>query len=145
LNAADPVDRAKLPWWELPGGGVDAREDTAAAVARELHEEAGLSGARIGPVVWTQHAQFTFAGYRFDQHEQIHVAWHDAHHTELTYAPTRHEALEALAFKGLRWWHPDELHASAEPTVPLRLREFLPALLDGTLPDVPVDITPLDS
>lgn len=144
LHAADPADRAKPPWWELPGGGIDPHEDTAAAVQRELHEEAGLSGARIGPIVWTQHARFTFGGYRFDQHERIHIAWHDAHHTELTYEVTRHEALEALAFRGMRWWHPDELLDSDVPTVPPRLLEFLPDLVAGTVPAVPLDITPLD-
>ena len=36
----------------------------------------------------------------------------------------------------------DELLAEEAPTVPVRLREFLPALVAGEIPDEPIDITP---
>ena len=43
---------------------------------------------------------------------------------------------------GARWWSVDELAADESPTVPVRLREFLPALVAGEIPDEPIDITP---
>ena len=52
------------------------------------------------------------------------------------------EAPEAAAFLGAQWWVLDDLLANEEPTVPLRLREFLPALVAGELPVEPIDITP---
>ena len=31
-------------WWDLPGGGMDHEESIKNAIARELHEEVGLTG-----------------------------------------------------------------------------------------------------
>jgi 8-oxo-dGTP pyrophosphatase MutT (NUDIX family) len=140
LAARDPADAAKLPWWEIPGGGIDPHEDTADAARRELHEETGITDVEIGPCVWTQHSVFSFGGFDFDQHEHIHVAWCDAIDvTQLR--PAGLEALEVLAFGGARWWALDDLLGSAERVLPHRLREFLPDLVDGRLPVEPHDIT----
>lgn len=139
INAVDPGDARKPPWWEIPGGGIDGGESSEHAVARELWEEGGITRARIGPVIWTQHVNFTFAGYHFDQDEVIHVAWCDSTETE---GPGHLELFEAMAFRGARWWTLDELLASDEPTLPARLRELLPPIVAGELPDPPLDISP---
>jgi 8-oxo-dGTP pyrophosphatase MutT (NUDIX family) len=140
LNARDPADASKGTWWEIPGGGIEEGETSAEAARRELFEETGLQDVEIGPCVWTQHARFTFAGWRFDQHEQVHVAWTD--NVELsTIRPGGLEAFEAMAFGGHRWWVLDQLLASDEAVLPRRLREFLPDLVAGILPATPLDIT----
>jgi hypothetical protein len=54
--------------------------------------------------------------------------------------PVALEALEAAAFIGARFWTIDELESSSIQTWPSRLREHLPALVDGQLPDVPIDV-----
>ena len=144
IRATDPADPSKPAWWEIPGGGIDPGERPEDTCLRELREEVGITEATMGPCVWTQHAQFTFAGWDFDQHERIFTATSDG----LVDQPTQLEAFEAMAFEGHRWWPIDELYANDEPTVPPRLREFLPAVVDalanGGIPPghEPVDITP---
>lgn len=113
-------------------------EDSRTAAVRELYEETGISEVEMGPCVWVQQTAYTFAGYRFLSDDSIHVAWCDGG----DYNPRGLEALEAAAFLGARWWTLDELLAAAEPTVPVRLREFLADLIDGRLPPEPIDITP---
>jgi 8-oxo-dGTP diphosphatase len=66
-------------WWGLPGGGVDHGEPPADAMARELHEEAGLR-----PLTWRLvdvHDIHTMAPGRGD-------AWEDYHGVHLLYAVT---------------------------------------------------------
>jgi 8-oxo-dGTP pyrophosphatase MutT (NUDIX family) len=137
INASDPGDPSKPAWWEIPGGGIDGYETSAHACARELWEEAGIGEATIGPIIWYQHVNFTFAGYHFDQDEVIHVAWC---RSDTAHAPQGLELFEAMAFKGSRWWTLDELLASEEPTLPTRLREFLPPIIAGELPPEPLNI-----
>ncbi len=139
IRATDPADSSKPAWWEIPGGGIDPGEQPEATCRRELHEEVGITDAVIGECVWIQHAQFSFAGWDFDQHEQIFVATASG---EATDAP-RLEAFEAMAFGGIRWFTLDELLADPSPTVPPRLREFLPDVLAGIRPDPPIDISPI--
>ncbi len=141
INSVDPVDASKGSWWELPGGGIDPGERSAETVKRELWEEGGIRDAVIGPVVWTQHVEFDFGGYHFDQDEVIHIA----RTTERSIGrPRGLEALEALAFRGARWWPVAEVQSSAEAFLPPELPVLLPALLDGGLPDPPLDISPAE-
>lgn len=138
VNSEDPIDPRKPPWWEIPGGGIDAGESSEDAARRELYEETGITDVEMGPCIWTQHVEFDFGGYHFDSRERIHVAWCDGG----DYRPKHLEALEAAAFLGARWWPLDELMASEVPVLPTRLREFLPPIVAGDLPEEPIDISP---
>ena len=138
MQARDPADPSKAPWWEIPGGGMDPGERSEDTCRRELVEEAGITEVEIGPCVWVQEVEFDFGGYHFESDERIHVAWSDGGE----YRPRGLEFLEAMAFMGARWWTLDELLASDEPTLPPRLRELLPPLIAGDLPDPPLDISP---
>jgi 8-oxo-dGTP pyrophosphatase MutT (NUDIX family) len=136
MQAMDPADPAKPAWWEIPGGGVGRGETTAEAAKRELAEETGITDVDVGPCIWVAHEEFDFAGWHFDQHACIHVAWCAGG----DYDPQELETLEAAAFMDGRWWDLDELLASDVPVLPPRLREFLPAIIAGELPLEPLDI-----
>lgn len=139
IKSVDPADPAKPPWWEIPGGGIERGENSADAANRELHEEAGIGDAQVGPVVWTQYVEFDFGGYHFEQDEVIHVARTTERNIN---RPQGLEALEVLAFQEARWWTLEEITNADVGFLPPRLPELLPQLVDGPLPDPPLDITP---
>lgn len=133
LLARDPMVPAKGEWWEIPGGGMEPGESSGAAAARELFEETGIRDAAVGPAAWQHRARYRFAGMHFDQREHIHVARLDGRPSDVEdYRPGGLEAMEALAFSGLRWWTADELAAMVAeggrvipPWLPVELRRYL--------------------
>ena len=123
----------------LDTDATEARGETSLEAAhREVVEESGIHDVEMGPCVWWQHVEYDFGGYHFDQDEYIHVAWADRNSA----VGAKHlEALEAIAFIESRWWTLDELIDAEIQTLPTRMREFLPALMEGTIPDSPLDVT----
>lgn len=140
IKAADPANPGSDGWWEIPGGGIEHGESSAHCAARELHEEGGFDSVSVGPVVATQHVQFTFAGMFFDQDEVIHVAKTSQEEIK---PPQGLEFFEAMAFQGSRWWTIEEILASNERFLPDRLQELVAAMAEGELPNPPMDITPI--
>jgi len=143
LHATDPANPAKGAWWELPGGGVEAGEQTGRAAARELYEETGIADVDMGGCVWQHRARFSFGGFQFDQREHIHVARLAGHPGEAAYRPPGLEALEAIAFQGWRWWPLPELSemvAAGGRVIPPWLCEQLPPFLESGPPQEPIDL-----
>ena len=139
IEARDPADPAKGQWWEIPGGGIEPGESSARAAARELFEETGIRSAEVGPSVWQHRARYTFAGFRFDQLEHIHVARLAGDPDDApAYQPGGLEAMEALAFSGLRWWELDQL-AELVGSGGRVLPPWLPVELGRYLEDGPPD------
>ena len=55
LFAQRPVGKAYAGWWEFPGGKVEAGESVGEALARELHEELGITVAHSTPWLIRRH------------------------------------------------------------------------------------------
>ncbi len=139
LAGSDPLRPQNGTWWEIPGGGMDRGEQSHDTARRELYEECGFTDVEVGPCIWTQYVEFDFAMYHFKSDERIHVAYV---RRAGIWNPQGLEALEVAAFDDARWWELDDLLASDVVTLPTRLREFLPDVVAGNLPDQPIDITP---
>ena len=140
VKGSDPMRPEKGTWWEIPGGGIERGESSADAAKRELYEECGFKNAVVGPCIWTQYVEFDFAMYHFKSDERIHLAETEE---SAEWDPKGLEALEAAAFEEGRWWALEDLLASEEQTLPERLREFLPQIINGDLPESPIDISPI--
>ena len=140
MKGSDPMRPENGTWWEIPGGGMEPGEQSEDAARRELYEECGFSDVEVGPCIWTQYVEFDFAMYHFKSDERIHIAYSS---TSGEWDPKGLEALEAAAFEDGRWWSIDELLDSEEATLPQRLREFLPEIINGNIPKSPIDISPV--
>ncbi|HJM27761.1 MAG: NUDIX domain-containing protein [Acidimicrobiales bacterium] len=140
MKGSDPMRPENGTWWEIPGGGMEPGEQSEDAARRELYEECGFSDVKVGPCIWTQYVEFDFAMYHFKSDERIHIAYSS---TSGEWDPKGLEALEAAAFEDGKWWPIDELLDSEEATLPQRLREFLPEIIKGNIPESPIDISPV--
>jgi len=142
----DPDDRILLvrfefpdrTVWATPGGGIHDGETDEGALRRELLEEAGLTGFRLGPLVWTRTHEFSFGSGRWDgQSERIYLVRTPAFEPRprLSRAELRAEGVTAL-----RWWSAGELEAAEAVFTPRRLPELLRNLLDDEAPSEPIDV-----
>jgi 8-oxo-dGTP pyrophosphatase MutT (NUDIX family) len=66
IRACDPYEPQFGEWWEIPGGGVERGEDTAAAAIRETAEETGylVDRGQVGPPCWTGDTTYRWARRR---------------------------------------------------------------------------------
>jgi 8-oxo-dGTP pyrophosphatase MutT (NUDIX family) len=138
LRVHDPIE-PRGHWWEVPGGGLEPGEDTAAACRRELAEETGIRLPRVGACVWVRTARFRFGGHDIAQREWIHLA-------QLTddVPPLGQRDLDRLehrAMLGQHWWTMAELTTSNEPFIPAQLASLLGKLLADGPPPHPIDIS----
>ena len=127
-------------WWVLPGGGIDAGEDHATALHRELAEEVGLVGATIGLPVWerTHYLQMT---------DTDGVEW--GGQTEMVYFvrterfdPSPHFSEEQLRAEGLhehKWWTIDDIAAydGTDSFAPPQIAEHLSHIVNHGVPVPP--------
>jgi len=144
----DPADRILLvklhlgnDWigWVLPGGGIDAGEDTRTALAREIAEETGAtSEAFVGPIIaLRRHIKPGMIDGYDGQEETIHLV--PCYTFEI--APELEpDQLRAEGVVDVKWWTAGELSTTDERVVPAGLSELVAEVLEHGAPAEPIEI-----
>ena len=123
--------------WLTPGGGIETGERSVAALQREVWEETGQKISNpVGPV-WRRSHEFVFRGERFEQHEEYYLVKTPKFEPTGDNNPALHEAELMTEY---RWWSLADIAASEEIFVPLKLAAHLKALLDGPVPNSPIEV-----
>lgn len=126
-------------WWELPGGGMEPGESTAATAVREIAEETGLvvEEASVSPPTWLRTVTYVRRHVRVLQHERVVLV----QVAQLQPAVLRDgQTLEERETYGeARWWPPAEIEASSERFYPGSLPRLLSIFLSGARIDEPFE------
>ena len=131
INASDPGDVSKPPWWEIPGGGHRPRR-----VVRPCLCPGAVGGGRHPP---GPHRAGDLDPARELHVRRLRLRPGRGHPRRAVRQQRDHPARRAGAVRGdgvpgARWWTLEELLANDEPTLPPRLRELLPPILEGDYP-----------
>lgn len=133
----DPGEPTRQPFWFTVGGGLDAGESVTDGAIRELHEETGLVGVELGPLVWVRDTGFRFEGVDYLQREHFHLA----RVTSATVDTGGFNDIERRSVLDHRWWSAAELNATDEVVYPPELAQLLPAVIAGEVPDPPLELS----
>jgi 8-oxo-dGTP pyrophosphatase MutT (NUDIX family) len=134
--AADGISR---PCWATVGGGREPGESIEATAAREAIEETGISGIRLGPVVWygEDGTRCGDGSVLFKEHFVVAFAPNE---TVSSAGWTDWEREQIVAF---RWWQTNELRCSNENIFPRNLGVLLEPILAGAYPTAPITLPPI--
>ena len=122
--------------WLTPGGGIGPDENHINALHRELNEEIFERAWPVGPAVWVREHQFMFEGEDLCQKETYYLLKCSRFEPPLM-MPDENKNQYFLNYK---WWNLEDLSASREIFVPGKISHFLIDLVNGIVPDTPIDV-----
>jgi len=122
--------------WIVPGGGLAPGESYEEAAMRELAEEVGLRGVKLGQWVWRRTSEFAFRGVRYRQYERFFVA----RAARFTFDQSGLEDIEVGVVLDHRWWSIHEIESAYNVVFwPRRLAVLLRPLVAGRVPSNVID------
>lgn len=123
-------------YWVLPGGGVDPGESWEQAALREMWEETGITGATLGPLLWTRRARTTYAGEPVLQDERYYLVRVGLPE----YTNANQMADEKRTYTAAHWWSLPEMRATTEVLYPERLADLMAPVITGESMSLPISL-----
>lgn len=126
--------RKELSVWLTPGGGLNSGETHRVAAVRELWEETGLSGVKLGPLVWERQVVWQWGDLWYEARERFFLL----RTPRFPISPATSIDLEDENVLEYRWWSIPEIEEATDETfAPLCLGKLAAPIVAGHIPEKP--------